>query len=267
MLSSALAALAWTFAAVPHAPPPTITVVATDYHFAMPDTLTAGEVTLRLENKGREPHHLYLARLSNAKSGADLVAALKKGGPPPAWETDFGGPNAVDPGQTSLATSVFLEPGHYVALCIIPGPDGVPHVMKGMYADFTVRPTTHGVKLPQPAATVVSLEDYSFKTSRPISTATHRITVVNDGKVSHELALVRLMPGKHARDLAQWVEKMQGPPPAEFLGGVSPLGPGKRNDVSLALTPGRYVMVCFIPDAKTGKPHAALGMVNEFEVK
>src|SRR5581483_8647812 len=93
-----------------------------------------------LVNRGRELHHLYLVRLENGKTAKDFVAALKKGGPPPSWATDVGGPNGADPGTSSFVVSVPLAPGHYAALCIIPGPDGVPHAMKGMYKDLVVTP-------------------------------------------------------------------------------------------------------------------------------
>ena len=35
----------------------------------------------------------------------------------------------------------------------------------------------------------------------------------------------------------------------------------------LWLEPGRYVLLCFVPDEETGQPHALLGMVEEFTVE
>jgi uncharacterized cupredoxin-like copper-binding protein len=251
----------------PHPIDGVLTAIATDYHLSLPDTLTAGENTVRLENRGKEVHQLLFARLAGNRTAADLVAAFKAGGPPPAWETDMGGPNAVDPGHTSLATTVRLEPGHYAAICVIPGPDGIPHIMKGMASDVVVRPgATHASLTRKPDATV-TLFDYGYRPTSPVTTSTRTIAVVNDGKQSHELALVRLAAGKTPADLAHWAEKMQGPPPAMFLGGVSPIAPGQRNELSLDLTPGHYVMMCFLPDAKDGKPHLAHGMVHDFVVK
>ena len=68
-------------------------------------------------------------------------------------------------------------------------------------------------------------------------------------------------------DLAAWAKKMDSPPPAEFLGGVSPIAPGGRNDLSLSLPPGHYAMLCFLPDAKDHAPHIAHGMVHEFTIR
>jgi hypothetical protein len=42
-----------------------------------------------------------------------------------------GGPNPREIGDTSSST-VALEPGNYALLCFVPGPDGIPHVAKGM---------------------------------------------------------------------------------------------------------------------------------------
>jgi hypothetical protein len=244
-----------------------VSVVATDYAFSMPDTLPAGATTFHLVNRGRELHHLYLARLPRGKTAADVVAAFKAGGAPPSWATDVGGPNGADPGTTSLAATVPLTPGHYAALCIVPGPDGVPHVMKGMYRDLVVTPATQPARLDlTPARTIITLTDYAFQSSARLTAGVHRVLVRNAGMQSHELELARLLPGKTPADLAAWAERMAGPPPARFLGGISPLGPGRENELTLKLAPGHYVMLCFVPDAKDHKPHVAHGMVHDFVI-
>jgi hypothetical protein len=33
------------------------------------------------------------------------------------------------------------------------------------------------------------------------------------------------------------------------------------------LTPGNYGLLCFFTDAETGKPHFALGMMDEFTIQ
>lgn len=123
----------------PGAPPATrtVTVTATDYALESLDTLPAGAVTLRLVNRGKEFHHLWVARLDDGKTVEDLSAALKTPGPLPAWVRDMGGPNAPAPGGESNGT-VLLAPGNYVLACLIPSSDGVPHLMKGMVRPLTV---------------------------------------------------------------------------------------------------------------------------------
>jgi uncharacterized cupredoxin-like copper-binding protein len=246
---------------------PEVTVVATDFKLALPASLTAGPTTFRLVNRGRELHQLYLVKLADGKTAANLVSAIKAGGPPPSWATDVGGPNAVDPGATSPAATVPLTPGRYAALCIIPSPDGVPHVMKGMYADLTVTPGVRAASLPSKPDLTITLVDYGYGTSSPLSAGSHVFLVKNDGKQSHEMVITRLLPGKTPADLAAWAEKMSGPPPAHFLGGISPIAPGRENELAMRLTPGHYVLLCFLPDAKDGKPHTAHGMVKDFVIR
>jgi hypothetical protein len=51
------------------------------------------------------------------------------------------------------------------------------------------------------------------------------------------------------------------------VGGVATLDPGLTAQFSADLTPGDYGMICFIPDAKDGKPHLAHGMMKSFKVE
>jgi uncharacterized cupredoxin-like copper-binding protein len=250
----------------PPAPPQAVTVTATDYHFDIPTTLAAGPTTFTIVNHGREAHHLQLERLEQGHSLADFLAALKSGGHPPAWAVDVGGPNAVDPGGRSLPATVELRPGTYAAICVIPGSDAVPHVMKGMAQQFTVRGSS--AQLASLAAThdTITLADYAFELPRDLEAGTHLVTVRNNGRQSHELVITQPAPGRSAADVAKWAEHMQGPPPAHFLGGVTAIAPGQTNVLSLTLTPGRYALLCFVPDAKDGKPHVAHGMLRDVEI-
>ncbi len=252
---------------IDRAAPNRVIVTATDYRFAMPDTLPAGPTKFQLVNHGHELHQLFLVHLNDGKTAADLAAAMKKPGPMPTWAVEEGGPNGVDPARSSLATIVDLEPGQYAALCIIPGPDGVPHVMKGMMREITVHAVSHPVPAERKPSATIALVDYGFQPTKPLTGGHHLVLVRNDGKQTHELEIAKLLPGKTPRDLAAWADKMSGPPPAHFVGGVSPLAPGKSNELALDLAPGHYVFLCFVPDAKDGKPHVAHGMVSDFVIR
>jgi hypothetical protein len=243
---------------------PTVTLVADDYSITSPDTLQAGAVTLKLVNKGKEFHHVWVARLEAGKTVEDLLAAMKTPGPLPAWVREMGGPNAPAPGGESNAT-LTLTPGSYFVACVIPGPDGVPHVMKGMIRPLTV------VKAAKPAADPVgdvtmTLLDYSFTLSGPLTPGKHLIEVRNNGAQPHEIELVRLAPGKTVQEALAWLHKPEGTPPGLPLGGVAPLGRGGVNWFEVDLEPGKYALICFLPDMKDGKPHFMHGMVQEIEV-
>jgi hypothetical protein len=247
------------------AAPAVVTVTATDYKLAVPASIPAGVVTLRLVNHGKELHQAQLVRLADGKTMADLEAALKQAGPPPSWATFVGGPNAVVPGQESASTSE-LTPGSYVALCLIPGPDGVPHVMKGMAQPFQVTGSSAQAALPA-AQDTIRLVDYAFELSRPLTAGHHTILVVNGGPQTHELVLLRMTPGKTVKDFGGWVDAgMKGPPPAMPMGGVAALENGDQSVLSVDLPSGEYGLVCFVPDARDGKYHLLHGMGETFQV-
>ena len=270
LLAIALAAFAPAPAPGPSLPraPHVVTVIATDYRLQLPDTLPAGETAVEVVNRGHELHHVLFVRLLGKHTAADLARAMKGDGPPPRWAQMDGGPNGVSPGDTSLATTVPLTAGHYAVLCMIPGPDGVPHVAKGMIRDLVVRRAAYPVAAPAPTyGSTIDLFDYGYKSSAPITHATREVLVRNVGKQPHELELARLLPGKTMADLATWAQKMDSPPPAEFLGGVGPIAPGGVNELALSLPPGHYAMLCFLPDAKDQAPHIAHGMVREFTIQ
>ncbi|HZB28069.1 MAG TPA: hypothetical protein VE282_05850, partial [Gemmatimonadales bacterium] len=178
-----------------------------------------------------------------------------------------GGPNATVPGGEANATSL-LTPGNYAYLCLIPSPDGVLHVNKGMALPFTVTAaeTSSPQKLPEPDITF-TLTDYDFTPSEPLKPGKHTIKVVNAGPQPHELALLRMEPGKKVEDFASWAEHgLKGKPPAAAVGGVVFLEKGAEATFEVELTPGDYGLICFLPDVKDGKPHLAHGMMKTIRV-
>ena len=82
----------------------------------------------------------------------------------------------------------------------------------------------------------------------------------------HEVVIVRLTPGRKAVEMLAWLEKMEGPPPGAPVGGTTPMGQGEENLITLNFTPGEYALMCFVSDAKDGKPHFVHGMVQQITV-
>lgn len=248
------------------ATPSVVTVTTGDFTFDAPAEIPSGFTTIRLVNTGSQLHHVQLVRLANGKTAADLAAALKQSGPPPSWLSFVGGPNAPVPGGGISQAALTLEPGTYALLCLIPGPDGVPHFAKGMVRPLSVV-ESHGAAAPEPAPDVsVVLNEYGFVPSVPITAGAHTFRVENHGVQVHEMLLVRMAPGKHPADLLAWVDKQVGPPPAEPLGGLTGIAPGTHAFFSATFTPGTYAFFCFFPDAKDGAPHAVHGMMKEFTI-
>jgi len=248
-------------AATPHQ----MTIVARNYSFEAPDTVPAGLTSLTLTNEGTEFHHATLIRLGEGKTIADLSAAMAEHGPPPSWVMFVGGSSAPEPGRESTITTVFT-PGTYAMICFIPSSDGVPHFAKGMIKGFTVVPDPSAPTALPEADIVVSLTDYDFTFSAPLTAGQHRILIRNDGPQIHEMYMAKLEPGKTLADFLAWAETLEGPAPSATFSGVANLSAGQANLVTVDVTPGDYVLICFVPDAADGKPHLAHGMAKQITV-
>ncbi len=244
---------------------PTVTITARDYVLESPDTLPEGAVTLRLVNQGKEFHHVWIARLEGGHTVDDVLAALKTRGPLPEWIKDAGGPNAPRPEGGENSATVTLAPGNYIVACLIPSADGIPHLMKGMVRPLTVVKTAHPAAAPK-GDVLMTLRDYSFFLSRPLTAGKHVIEVRNEGTQWHEFELVQLAPGKTPQDVVAFIDHGIGTPPGLPIGGVSPLTPGGVSYFHVELQPGRYALICFLPDRKDGRQHFDHGMMQEFEV-
>ena len=251
----------------PAAPAATVvTINATDFAFAAADTIMAGLTTFRMLNAGREPHQAVVAG-APGKTFAELEAELMKEAIP-EWMTFPAGPGAVGAGDSSIVTTN-VAPGNYVIVCFIPSLDGKPHVAKGMFRRLVVVPAPHTAAVPaEPKADVtVTLSDYAFASSGPLTAGTRTIRVENAGPQLHELTIERLLPGKTLADWQQWMAGgMRGTPPIEPVGGLVGPDKGKAGWLTITLRPGNYLLNCYVPDAKDGKPHFLHGMVQQITV-
>src|SRR5216110_2369212 len=270
-LASAACAVACGRPAPRAARPSLVTITATDYAFGVPDTIPAGLTTFRLVNQGKELHHANLVRLGEGKTVADfqagLAAAMKNHTPPPTWMGFAGGPNAVTLGDTGVATQM-LEPGSYVFVCWIPSLDGVPHVMKGMLHPLVVTAGAIPAAAAPAADVTIKLTDYDFVLSRPLTAGKHVVRVENTGAQAHEIVIAALSAGKTLQDFIAWeAGGEKGPlPTGEWLGGVTILDVGGHSQFAATFAPGSYLLLCFWPDAKDGKPHIMHGMAKQITV-
>ena len=249
--------------------PNVVNITASEYKFDAPDQIPAGVTKFILTDAGKELHHASLIKLDSGKTMADLMNGLKNmkpGTQPPGWMIPAGGPNTPVPGGTSNLTMV-LEPGNYAIVCFIPDAKGVPHAMHGMSKALTVTPATNA-NMTEPASDItLSLKDYSFDFSTPLTAGKHTIKIVTAQGQPHEAVLFQLSPGKTAADITKYVEGgMQGPPPAAPLGGIAGMAAGMNAFYEVDLQPGEYALVCFLEDAKDGKPHFVHGMIQQFKV-
>ena len=123
-------------------------------------------------------------------------------------------------------------------------------------------------------AITVTAKDYSFEGAEALEAGgSFAITLENEGTELHEM-VVQIIDPSETRTIE---EMMQSEEPPDT---VTPVGfgiacPGESTVFNADVTePGRYVALCFVPVGTTpeatsepeGPPHAAQGMILEFEV-
>ena len=257
------------------APNNVVTITVTDSAYHAPDTIAAGFTTVRLVNKGTEGHMAHLVRLDSGRTVEEYIKAYSEAvrtvGPRPVWAKRYGGPGAGPHRESS--TMQYLEPGTYAMLCLIPHDARNTqnyHFMTGMARPIVVRASDDAARpWTAPKATVViQLVDYAFVMNRPLTAGKHVIRVESRGALPHEIGILKLAPGKTAADLPAWFRNPQGPPPVireSGLGGVAALAPNLDAYFRSDLTPGEYVLFCFVT-APDGRPHTDHGMIQQIRI-
>jgi hypothetical protein len=126
-----------------------------------------------MRNHCQEPHHGQLLRLNDAVSLDEFTAALQRGEEDAqALVSIEGGPGLTDPHATAEVT-LDLKPGTYVLACFVPGPDGVPHLAKGMLEQLQVVPGPGGSTEPRVAASLTARDSGSICPTWPRNIPRH----------------------------------------------------------------------------------------------
>lgn len=127
----------------------------------------------------------------------------------------------------------------------------------------------------------VTAVDYSFSgMPAEVDAGTFAIDFGNDGTELHEMAILRINDG-----VTEGIQELLALPEEEAMAKVTPVGgafamPGESDTTFVALEPGRYALLCFVPTGATpdtmeamesgvfegGPPHAMQGMISEFTV-
>ncbi|HTR79706.1 MAG TPA: hypothetical protein VMH39_16435 [Gemmatimonadaceae bacterium] len=242
--------------------PNPVTVHAKDFMFDAPSQIPAGRTAFTLVNDGPGLHHMLVVRLDSGKTVADLQVALKKQGPPPRWMVPVGGPNGPNPGDSSNAV-LDLPAGQYALLCMVDIPGGIPHFAKGMIHALAVTAATTAEASAPAADDTITLADFAFTLTKPLTAGSHTFAISNIGTQPHEVEIIRLADGKTPQDFLTWMNgSLKTPPPGSALGGMAPMVPGATTYFTATFGPGTYLLACFLPDAKDGKPHFMKGMMH-----
>jgi hypothetical protein len=190
----------------------TLEIKAGDFSFDAPSTLPAGRTRVVLDNaNGAEPHQATIVRLNDGVTSSDYLAALAQSLEAGATKGKLlGGPNSAAPGKDS-GVVLDLKPGNYVVLCLIPSPDGQPHVVKGMMRDLTVTAAGAKQRSKTKKLPVLALSEYQFKLPKELGRGA--VEVVNKGKEPHEAVIAKLAPGNTVQDVVAWVTPLFVPAP------------------------------------------------------
>ena len=157
--------------------------------------------------------------------------------------------------------TVLLKAGTYV-LDNEATEDGAPD----SYTSLTVSGTPVGSK-PKTVGTITSKE-FAFKVAGAKS-GKHLYALHNAGAQIHMYVMLRLDKGHSLAEIEQALSSNGDQPAWVHNGGYAGLLSGGQT-MYTALNFSKnsdYLLVCFMPDVKTGTPHVALGMFRLFDVK
>lgn len=270
--------------------PPVVDVTARDFSFEAPDTIAPGWTAFRLANTGQQEHFMVLWRMPEGKSLADYEAdvvppfdsimgpyragewdrakALETlGGLLPDWYggvAPASGVGLTAPGDTSR-TTVELAPGTYVMECYVKTPGGQFHGTLGMLRELTVAGEDHGAAPPR-ADVEMTLSNYQIAVDSALTAGEHTVRVTTtenpEGLLPHDVQLARIDTATSVDSVVawmDWLDDLEAPAPATFLGGAEQMLAGDTAYVHLDLSPGDYAWV--------SEWYGGRGMVKEFTVE
>lgn len=236
----------------------TLVLTAHDFAFSgLPTRVSAGWVTIRMINAGKELHMFASVSVPAGTTADGLLDSLMHGRALKGL-TEWGGPNAVAPGDTTSVT-LFLPAGKYAVGCFVVSSDGKTHFMKGMMNTFeAVASTDKGT--PPVSDRNVQLSTYGIAMDGgALAKGSHVIAVRNTAKETHDLVILKVLPGHTVEQALEWFGNPPvGTPTAEPIGGTTGLHTNELAYVRARFTPGTYILVCWMQTNK--KPHFMLGM-------
>lgn len=194
---------------------------------------------------------------------------------PPPWyyETTLAGGPYAYPGQSASAV-IDLTAGEWILWGEYPGAPQSP-------VPVTVTGEAPGDQ-PVPAAGVtIAMDEYSFAFSPDLTAGTQIIELTNVGDQPHFIAMAGVPEGTTIDDamaLFATFEMAEEDAMATPGGGLSfenitPVldtadqSAGVTAWYTADIAPGTYLLLCFVPDAESGVPHAMLGMTQIVEVE
>jgi uncharacterized cupredoxin-like copper-binding protein len=256
----------------------TLHITERDYEFQVEGELTAGSVSIAVENLGSEIHEIGMARLVDGHTVEEVRAALETA----AGEDEdplvglVDEDSAIDelggiqaPGTAYTISGTGIEAGEYVLICFIPNSEGVLHAQLGMVSGFTIA-EGDADQAPAPDVTY-TVGDDGVDGPDELSAGETVIEIVNDSSTNREITLFKVKEGSTLDDVGAFFESAdEGPPdfaggPIEFLAFVFD-GASDRT-ITVDLTAGQWVLQTPDPEQPfegdpTQDPHTTLITVS-----
>ena len=196
------------------------------------ESTEAGPTEITATNEGKREHSAQLIRVDEGHTVQEGLAAASK------W---------AETGKSALPEWVHLA---------VP----VPPAELEVTGEATGEAPTAPAKL--------EAKEYGFTGSGLESGAT-TLQFENTGEQPHHAEALAIAGDATIEDVKKFLRTEKGKPPIDESKrfGTAVIDGGGSQTVDLELEPGRYAVLCFVPDREGGPPHAFKGMVSEIEVK
>jgi hypothetical protein len=113
----------------------------------------------------------------------------------------------------------------------------------------------------------VMVYEFEIKPTGSVHPGVRNIRVSNVGTITHELVVFRLHPGKTVNDfLSNFKAGRSLSASGRTIANMHPLNKGEVGVFTANFETGNYILLCFMVDTETGKPHFLLGMNHQFLV-
>jgi hypothetical protein len=227
-------------------------------------TVDAGVQEISFHNQATGGHSAQILKFDEPHAPAEVLRVAnawgQHGKPLPSWIRLAGGFGVTKSGETRNG-AIRLLPGAYLVV-------DLEARGKPAYAPFNVTGKPDDTRLPAAQGTIKAAE-YSFSASG-LRSGNHRVLFDNTGKQPHMLVAAPLKKGKTLADVRRAIKSHQsGASPLDEKDGVdlAALDGHASQTVDIDLKPGRYALLCFVPDRKGGPPHVVKGMISPATVR
>ncbi len=248
-----------------------VEVIATDYAFQIPETLSPGATTFHLTNQGKHPHELNIFLLRRGATLKQVLDSQRAGKTTQGLVESSVGVLFADNAKTSpLGLTTNLLPGReYGVICIFSDSAKAPrHFDLGMYKLIHVSAGSAASTFPR--ADSIIAYDYSFRYPATLKPGKHSFVFTNAGKHRHEVNIALLKPGVTLAKIVE-LDKTDGDivPLLDDAGAVLWARAGEKalGRLDVDLLPGReYLLECGFQDDDKSPPHYKLGMSGSIRV-